>query len=139
MALMTRPTPDPVSDQPGFLMHRLAFARRIAGTGYPFDEDASRALALEEAKRAFDPAGTARQITAIAVTGDRRSRLATISVRTLVIHGADAPLFLPACGQDTAKVIPKAEFMLIDGMGHDLPASLLPLIIDAIDRNARRA
>lgn len=93
---------------------------------------------LAENRRAYNPGGTARQIAAVAVTGDRRSRLATIAAPTLVIHGADDPLFLPACGQDTADSIPRADFMLIEGMGHDLPPPLFAAITEAIDRNARR-
>ncbi|HTM82927.1 alpha/beta hydrolase [Asticcacaulis sp.] len=137
MALMTTPAPDPAADEVGFLANRVTFARRIAGTGFPFDESACRELVLAELRRAYDPAGTARQIAAVAVTGDRRSRLATITVPTLVIHGSDDPLFLPACGLDTANSIPKADFMLIEGMGHDLPPPLFAAIIKAIDRNAR--
>ncbi len=82
------------------------FARRVAGKGYPFDEKAHRALVLEEVGRAYDPGGIGRQIAAIAVTGDRRSRLARITTPTLVVHGADDPLILPACGEDTAASIP---------------------------------
>ena len=138
MAMMTRPAPDPFTDQAGFLAHSLAFARRIAGSGYPFDEETHGALMLEETKRAYDPGGTGRQIAAMAVAGDRRSHLATIAVPTLVVHGADDPLILPACGRDTANSIPNAEFMLIDGMGHDLPAALYSVVIAAIDRIALR-
>ena len=138
MALMTTPAPDPAIDEAGFLANRVAFARRIAGTGHPFDETACRELVLAETRRAYDPGGVARQIAAVAVTGDRRSRLATIAGPTLVIHGADDPLFLPACGQDTADNIPDADLMLIEGMGHDLPPALFPKITAAIDRNARR-
>ena len=138
MALMTRPAPGPFDDEAGFLAHSLAFARRIAGTGHPFDEAAHRALILEEARRAYDPGGFGRQIAAIAVTGDRRSRLATIGVPALVVHGADDPLILPACGSDTASAIPGAEFLLVAGMGHDLPPALYPAVIDAIARTARR-
>lgn len=138
MGLMMRPSPDPRTDEAGFLAHGLTFARRIAGSGFAFDEEAHRALVLEEARRAYDPAGTARQIAAMAVAGDRRPRLATIGKPTLIVHGKDDPLILPACGEDTATSIPGAELMLIDGMGHDLPAQLYPQIIDAIDRTARR-
>lgn len=136
MAMMVGPAPDPVADEAGFLARGLAFARRIAGSGYPFDEAAQRELLLEEARRAYDPAGAARQIAAIAVTGDRRRRLATIAAPTLVIHGAEDPLFLPACGRDTAASIPNAEFMLIEGMGHDLPPQLHATIAGAIVRTA---
>jgi pimeloyl-ACP methyl ester carboxylesterase len=139
LAMMMRHAPDPFSDEAGFLSHSLAFARRIAGKGHLFDDEAYRAIVLEEVRRAYDPGGGSRQIAAMAVTGDRRSRLATIAVPTLVIHGADDPLILPACGEDTAISIANAEFLLIDGMGHDLPASLHSRIIEAIDRIARRA
>ncbi|MBS7701839.1 alpha/beta fold hydrolase [Chelatococcus asaccharovorans] len=139
MALMMRPAPDPVSDEVGFLAHSLAFTRRIAGPGHPVDETAHRDLVLEEARRAYDPGGTGRQIAAMAVAGDRRARLATIGVPTLVIHGTDDPLIPPACGADTATSIPGAAFMPIDGMGHHLPATLHRTVADAIDRVAKRA
>lgn len=139
MAMMMRPAPDPAADEAGFVAHGLAFARRIASIGNPFDEEAHRLLILEESRRAYDPGGFGRQIAAIAVTGDRRLRLATITVPTLVIHGTDDPLIPPACGEDTAAAIPDADFMLIDGMGHDLPPALYRTVIDAIDRTARQA
>ncbi|MDZ4372019.1 MAG: alpha/beta hydrolase [Phenylobacterium sp.] len=138
MAMMTRPAPDPAADEAGYLAHSLAFARRIAGGRYPFDEAATRDLIVEEARRAHDRNGFGRQIAAIAVGGDRRSRLATVSAPTLVIHGSDDPLFLPACGEDTAASIPGAEFMFIEGMGHDLPPQLYGAAVEAIDRTARR-
>ncbi|MNR55249.1 hypothetical protein D3C85_1755790 [compost metagenome] len=50
----------------------------------------------------------------------------------------DDPLFVPACGEDTAAAIPDAELMLVDGMGHDLPHQLYELTADAIERTARR-
>ncbi len=132
MATMMRPAPDPAVDPDGFLAVRLAFARRIAGTGTPFDEAAHRALLLEEARRCYDPAGTARQIAAMAVDGDRRPRLARITAPALVIHGAEDPLFPPACGHDTAMSIPNAIYQLIEGMGHDVPHELNQTVIDAI-------
>lgn len=138
MAMMMRPAPHPETDREGFLSHSTAFARRIAGTGYPFDEAAHHAVVLEEVRRAYDPGGTGRQIAAMAVTGDRRARLAAITAPALVIHGADDPLFLPACGRDTAAAIASADFMLVDGMGHDLPAVLDDMMVEAIDRRALR-
>jgi pimeloyl-ACP methyl ester carboxylesterase len=137
MAMMLRPAPDPVADEPGFLAHSLAFARAIAGTGHRLDERAYRTLVLAELRRAYDPAGTARQLAAMAVTGDRRARLATIATPTLVVHGADDPLIHPACGRETAGSIPGAELMLVDGMGHDLPPALHRTVAEAIDRTAR--
>lgn len=139
MALMNGPKPDPVADPEGFVAQSLAFARRIAGTGSRFDAAAQAAMALEEARRSYDPAGGARQLAAMATAGDRRDRLALISVPTLVVHGIDDPLILPACGEDTAASIPRAELLLIDGMGHDMPHAFHARIIDGINHVARRA
>lgn len=137
MAMMAGPAPDPVLDEAGYVAHGLAFARRIAGGGHPFDEAAARGLIVEERRRAGDRQGFGRQIAAIAVAGDRRPRLATVTAPTLVIHGSDDPLFPPACGEDTAASIPGAQLMLIGGMGHDLPAELYAEVAEAIDRTAR--
>lgn len=132
MAMMIRPAPDPAVDPEGFLAVRLAFARRISGTGGPFDETAHRALIKEEVQRCYDPGGTMRQIAAMAVAGDRRSHLAKITVPTLVIHGTQDPLISQACGQDTALSIPNAVYLSIEGMGHDLPREFEGPVIDAI-------
>ncbi|CAN5788031.1 alpha/beta hydrolase [soil metagenome] len=137
MAMLMRPAPDPILNEADFLIHSIAFARRIAGTATPFDHEAHRLLVLEEVRRAYDPAGTGRQIAAMAVSGDRRARLAAITAPALVIHGADDPLFPPACGRDTAASIANADLALIDGMGHDLPPALYLQVIEAIDRTAR--
>ncbi|MCX5514841.1 alpha/beta hydrolase [Kaistia algarum] len=137
MAMMMQPAPDPITDQEGFLSQHLAFARRIAGGGYPFDESAHRALLLDEVRRGLVPGGTARQIAAMAVAGDRRGRLATIKAPTLVIHGNDDPLIPPACGSDTAASIPGAIYMPIDGMGHDVPPEVYRAVTAAISGLAR--
>jgi pimeloyl-ACP methyl ester carboxylesterase len=57
LALLLGPAPDPVIDPEGFLAHGLAFARRIAGTGRPFDAAACRALLLDELRRGRAPGG----------------------------------------------------------------------------------
>lgn len=139
MALMMRPAPNLADDEAGFIAHSLAFARRIAGTGFPFDEQAHRALVQEEIRRGHASGGFARHVAAMAVAGDRRAQLATIKAPALVIHGAEDPLILPACGEDTARSIPGAEFMLIDGMGHELPSGTWAMVVDSMVRTARRA
>jgi pimeloyl-ACP methyl ester carboxylesterase len=138
MTLMMRPAPNPADDEAGFIAHSLAFARRIAGTGFPFDEQAYRAIVQEEIRRGHAPGGFARHVAAMAVAGDRRAQLATIKLPALVIHGAEDPLILPACGEDTARSIPGAEFMLIDGMGHELPLETCAMVVDSIVRIAQR-
>jgi pimeloyl-ACP methyl ester carboxylesterase len=139
MARLMRPTPAPSVDLEGYLVHSLGFARRIAGPGYPFDETAHRALIMSELERSYDPAGTSRQIAAIAATGDLRPRLSHVAVPTLVVHGADDPLVPKAAGEDIAASIAGALLMIIDGMGHDLPTPLHDRVTRAIAENARRS
>jgi pimeloyl-ACP methyl ester carboxylesterase len=138
MAAMTSPAPDPFKDEQGYLAHCVAFSHVIAGRGYPFDESAQRDQALAEVKRAYNPSGFWRHISAIAATGDLRSRLVNISAPTLVLHGADDPLVSPEAGKDTAANIKGAELLIVEGMGHDFPPSLFAFVAGAITGNARR-
>ncbi|KAF1030097.1 MAG: Aclacinomycin methylesterase RdmC [Pseudomonas sp.] len=139
MAMMMRPAPDPQADRAGYLAHSVAFAQRIAGSAQPFDEAAHVAVIEQELQHAGEPGGFARQLLAIAMTGDLRPQLANVQAPTLVIHGNEDVLIHPACGQDTAESIAGAEWLPVDGMGHDLPPVLHGQVIAAIVRNARRA
>lgn len=137
MGLMMRPGPRPEQGEEAYLDHAMVFAQRIASPAY-FDAQAQRALLRAELQRAYNPAGTARQVAAIAATGDLHPWLAQITAPTLVVHGAEDVLIPPACGRDSAEAIAGAEWLLLPGMGHDLPAALEAQIADAITRNARR-
>jgi len=78
------------------------------------------------------PQGAVRQNIALIANGDRRSSLSSIKVPTLVIHGADDPLIPVDGGKDTARVIPRAKLLIIDGMGHDMPKGVWAQIANAI-------
>lgn len=134
MAMMMGPAPDPRVDKDEFVAHRLRFARCLASPDLPFDENGQRALILAELLRSRDFGGTARQMVAVAVDGDRRERLARITAPTLVIHGSADPMFSSAHGQDTAAAVPHARFLVIEGMGHDLPEVFHATVIGAIER-----
>ena len=89
--------------------------------------------------RASRPAGSARQLLAIAADGDRSALLARIQAPTQVIHGALDPLIPVANGHDLMARIPGALGDFIEGMGHDLPRPLLGRIAQGIASNAQRA
>jgi len=139
MAMLMRPAPDPRVDEAAYLAHGVAFARRIAGTGFPFDEAAHRAVLKAELLRTQGVGGMARQIAAIAATGSLRHLLARVVAPTLVVHGSDDALIPPGCGRDTADHVAGAEFLLVEGMGHDVPAALHEQLVHAITTNARRS
>ncbi|GAB3867532.1 alpha/beta hydrolase [Nocardioides maradonensis] len=109
----------------------------IGSPGFPLDTEGLRARGREAFRRANDPAGVARQLAAIQVSGSRTERLADLAVPTLVIHGEDDPLVQVDGGRTTAKAIPGARLVTYPGMGHDLPRALWPDIVSEIVEHAR--
>jgi len=55
------------------------------------------------------------------------------------VHGSEDALIPPGCGRDTADHIEGAEFRLVEGMGHDVPAGLFDDLVQRIATNARRS
>lgn len=111
----------------------------IGSTGLPRDLDDIRVIARMSYDRDHDPAGSGRQLAAIIASGNRTPELHRITAPTLVIHGSADPLVAPSGGRATARAIPGARFMSIEGMGHDLPRAAWPRLIDAIAGHALRA
>jgi len=104
----------------------LAGSRVIASPGFPFDEVGMRARAETHYDRGHHPVGTARQLVAILASPDRAMALGNVRVPALVVHGADDPLVTLPGGEATAAAIPGAELWVVEGMGHDLPADVIP-------------
>lgn len=76
----------------------------------------------------YDPAAMYRQLLAILASGDRSWQLERLQLPTLVIHGTADPLLPLAAGKETARLIPGAKLVCIQGMGHQLPEVLVPEI-----------
>lgn len=124
-------------DQKSVVEHLVRVFGVIGSPAYPEDPDSLRLRITKGVRRAYEPAGTSRQLLAVIANGDRRKLLQTIKAPTLVIHGAADPLVPVAAGQDTAKHIPGAILRVIEGMGHDLPSELLPTLAALIVAHAR--
>jgi len=114
-------------------------AKVIGGKRYPVDEERTRARAVEAWNRNHDEVGFARQLVGVVASSDRTAGLHDVRVPALVIHGVDDPLVTPSGGEATAKAIPGAKLLNVEGMGHDLPIPVWPQIIDAIVENAGKA
>ena len=80
-----------------------------------------------------------RQMKAMNLSGNREEALMKIRAPTLVLHGSADTLVDPSGGQRTAEVIPKAEFVMIDGWGHDLPPGSWPKITNEIIKHVKNA
>lgn len=78
--------------------------------------------------RSYNPAGVARQMSAIVASGDFRKYTRRIKAPTLVVHGSEDPLVPIEGGRDIARLVRGAQMEVIDGMGHDVPPRFLPRI-----------
>ena len=136
-ALLSRPG-DP-ADPESVIRHLVGVWGVIGSPAYPPDPAELRQRIEHSVRRAYHPAGVAQQLLAILASGDRRRMLAKITAPTLVIHGAADPLVPVAAGRDTAQHIRGAQLRVIDGMGHDFPAPLVPTMVDAIAAHCRAA
>ncbi|WP_318212008.1 alpha/beta fold hydrolase [Streptomyces sp. SJL17-1] len=130
----------PARNRTAAVRAHLRLTRHIAGTGHPIDDAAEAAIAARGWDRsAGDPAaGTARQIQAIQRSGDRTAQLSRITAPTLVIHGDRDPLVSPSGGAATVQAIRSAQHVVIPGMGHHLPESLVAPVTAYISQHANR-
>ncbi len=136
LQMLFTPTP---SDREQYIEFKIKQRRMIFGSRFPFDEDDQQQIAAESYDRSHYPPGYTRQLLASLVSGDRRSKIATIKLPTLIIHGADDPLVLLEHGRDTAKIIPESELLIIEGLGHTMEApGAWPQMIDRIALNAKK-
>jgi len=135
-ALISRPPSNTVE---GIVEHYVKLYALIGSPAYPSAPSGLRERFTVSVRRSYRPAGTARQMVAIAADGDRSPLLGAIGQPTLVIHGDADPLVPVAAGRDLKAKIPEAKIDLVEGMGHDLPAPLWPRFVDGIAAAAARA
>ncbi len=126
-------------EREAFVTHMERMFAAIGSRGLPQDTEDVRELAAASWERDQDAEGAGRQLAAIIASGNRTARLHTISAPTLVIHGSDDPLVAPSGARATARAVPGARLLMIEGMGHDLPRAAWSRVIEAIGENARAA
>ncbi|WP_296508998.1 alpha/beta hydrolase [Rhodoferax sp.] len=128
-AMMSRPMG---TSKAAMVDHSVALFRAIGSPAFPIPEADLRARITRGVERALYPVGTLRQMVAVVSDKDRAALLGRITAPTLVVHGSADPLVPLACGEDTARRIPGATLLRIDGMGHDLPAEPVRRILAAL-------
>jgi proline iminopeptidase len=138
-ALMEPPARE--GDIEGAVRRMVRLFRIIGSKTHPAPESELRELCERHVRRSYHPAGVARQLVAIAASGDRTAVVKRIAAPTLVVHGDEDPLVRPACGLATARAVEegggRATFELVKGMGHYMPATLLPQIAELVAAHAR--
>jgi pimeloyl-ACP methyl ester carboxylesterase len=126
-------------DREGYIEHTTRVFEAIGSRGLPFDRDRVRDMAARAHDRGRDPAGPGRQLAAIIASGDRTAELRTIRSPTLVIHGSTDRMVARSGGVATARAIPGARLMIVEGMGHDLPEAAWAQLVDATAGHAHAA
>ena len=129
----------PPRDREAYKEHAVWVFSKIGSPGFERDDDDLRRIAGMSYDRGLNPAGSSRQLAAIIASGDRTPLLGEIEASTLVIHGARDKLVPTSGGRATAKAIPGARLLVIEGMAHDIPRGAWPQMLDAIEQNAARA
>ena len=129
----------PPRDRDGYIQRSAEIFGLVGSTGFERDEQYIRERAARSFDRGFDVRAGGRQLGAIVACGDRTKALGRIKAPTLVIHGTVDKMIRPSGGRATAKAIPGARLMMIEGMGHDLPRGVWPQLIEAISEHARAA
>jgi pimeloyl-ACP methyl ester carboxylesterase len=136
MAVLLAPRP---AERAGAIEAAVATAHATSGPGYPIDADHIRAKATRMFDRAHRPHAAARHLAAITAQGNRCARLAGVTAPTLVLHGSADPLVPVEGGRDTAKCIPGAQLIEIDGLGHGIPRVLWERFADLVAAHTAKA
>lgn len=123
------------SDKQAVIQSRVEFFGVLHGPAHPYDADRMRDIFTRELDRDPNFQSTANHQVAIAKTPPWRSRLASLDVPTLVIHGTADPILPYEHGVALAKDIAGAELLSMEGVGHDLPEEEMDTIVPAILRH----
>ena len=128
-ALLSRPAG---RSEQAAIDHSVKLFTLIASPGFARDPALLQQQVATATRRGYHPGGTARQMVAVVADAARTAALHRITAPTLVIHGRADPLIPFVCGEDTARRIPGAKLVGIDGMGHDLPPGVVTHILAAL-------
>lgn len=108
--------------------------QQLDGTAAELTEEQWKAIGARSYDRSFYPDGYLRQLWAILDSGDRVTRLKSLTQPTLVIHGEADHLIPVEHGKHTAELVPNSRLVLLKGMGHFLDAVSKPIIISEITK-----
>ncbi|MEL6676165.1 MAG: alpha/beta hydrolase [Bacteroidota bacterium] len=83
-------------------------------------------------RRGYNDQASQQQVAATLKSGSRYEGLAQLALPVLVIHGKSDPLIDFSHGLKTAEMIPHAQTLWLEGMGHDIPPAFLEEIVRAL-------
>ncbi|MBI9076965.1 MAG: alpha/beta hydrolase [Desulfatibacillum sp.] len=110
----------PPLDRDGYIQHTVESFRVFATNSPLYDPECEARMAEDQFDRGLHPLGVARQFLAVSLGGDRLEKLSKLTMPALVVHGTADTLIPSAHGEATAKAIPGARLLLVEGMGHGM-------------------
>jgi pimeloyl-ACP methyl ester carboxylesterase len=119
------------SDRSAVIDYLTQLAAASASRNRPFDERAFRRLAGRVFDRSRDIAAS-KNHDLIEPAGPPSRGLAELGVPTLVLHGADDPVFPAEHGAALAEAIPGARLIELERTGHELPPETWDVVVPAI-------
>jgi pimeloyl-ACP methyl ester carboxylesterase len=112
----------------GFQLPQLRFC---AGPAFPFDAAASEAMLRAEYARAINPASAFNHGSVQSVE-NWSGAVYRLQLPVLVVHGTADPILPIENGRALAKAIPSARLVELEGVGHEIPAGLVPMLVKEI-------
>ncbi len=124
-----------VQSEQNIIKHHLAVRNRLLGK--PESPLNTIGVAREvlynlRKRKGYNPKAMDRQVAAIENSGGRYKSLSVLSQPTLIIHGKLDKLIPFEHGEKCAQIIPNAESLWIENMGHQIILSNVPIILDKI-------
>ncbi|OBG87722.1 hydrolase [Mycobacterium sp. E136] len=117
------------------LAHEVRNVAIINGPNFlpPTEQLQRRVRELRE--RSDYPQGMLRQFDAILGTGSLLRYTRSITAPTVVVHGSKDPMVRPRNGRTVARAVEGARYVVVDGMGHDLPEPVWAPVVGALTEN----
>jgi pimeloyl-ACP methyl ester carboxylesterase len=127
----------PAKDAP--MEEKLALEVRniavINGPNFLPSDEQLRSRVENLTARSDYPQGGLRQFDAILGTGSLLRFTRQIDAATVVIHGSEDPMVRTRNGRNLARIIDGARFIVVDGMGHDLPEQVWRPVVEVLTEN----
>ena len=120
------------SDREAVIDHVIGVLRVYSGGSAHFDEAAMRDLAGRDVDRTVNIESSQTNHFIIDVGEPIRDRLGEIGTPTLVVHGAEDPVFPLGHAVALAKEIPGARLLTLEHTGHELPRTVWGVVVPAI-------
>jgi pimeloyl-ACP methyl ester carboxylesterase len=123
------------SDREAVIDHVIGMLRVFSGGSGHLDEAAMRDLVGRDVDRTVNIASSQTNHFVIDVGEPSRDRLGEIRAPTLVVHGAEDPVFPLGHALALAKEIPGAQLLTLEQTGHELPRAVWDVVVPAILRH----